>query len=197
MGAGPDGAEGRGGSAGPPWSRAISGPIRRVDDRQRGDRAGRHVEDVMLDPARGARGRPRSSAARRDERDAREDRLDPRAGQGPGTAPRDAPRTTTTGAVRARASAASRSRLGDGPQVVRGGAPVQAGGHHRQAGGVPLAVQDRGVAGADQVVADGQDRHADPAVADRVDAPLRRQQADHRQAEPGARRLASSVPERR
>ena len=49
---------------------------------------------------------------------------------------------------------------------------------------IPLAVHDRGIARADQVVADGHHGHAGPTVADGVHAALRREQADQGEASP-------------
>ena len=78
--------------------------------------------------------------------------------------------------------------LDDGPEIVRRGSPEHARRHDGRPSRVPLAMHDRGIARADQLVADGQHGHAGAAMADGVDAALRREQADQRQAEPCAGR---------
>ena len=126
---------------------------------------------------------PDAVAARLDGQ-AGEGRLEPgvlQAGEGLVAEPaQDQDEVGVAGAVEGRGEVG----LGHRAEVVDHPAGTQHERSDGQVAGVPLVVEHRGVGRPDEVLAHGNDRHADPPVAERVDAPLRRQERHHRRPDP-------------
>jgi hypothetical protein len=80
-----------------------------------------------------------------------------------------------------------KARLGQGPKVVNHRPGADQKGGDREVAGVPLVVENRGVGRSDQMLPDRENRHPDPPITDRVDAPLSRKQRHHRGFDPRPR----------
>ena len=188
----PDGAVGARGFRGAAVQALDQGTDQERDHGQDGDRPRRHVEDVLRRRSRAVADDSVADALSRMERDAREDRLDPRFFQRTGGRAVESAQHDDDGRGQGSGERVGQFATRNGAEVVGGRSALKAGDDGRRPGGVPLAVHHRRLARPDEVIAHGQHGNPDPPVTERVDASLRREQTNHRQPQPrsGRRDLA-------